>query len=430
MADHPVLRVPVYRRFSDLDPLGHVNNVVFHDYLQEARVGMLHDIGFVRGPGFSQVVVKQEITHRKPLLLAREPVIIETWVEHLGNSSYTFRYRILDEHGDVAAEASSVMAVVDPETGRPIRIHPELRAVLAATHNHHVTIRLAEPEARALEGFCRRQLRWDESLPARVVTAANALGVFTAPPLGVLVFIAVPTVDPVDEADAVDAIVSLGRFADLLRSDAVTGMRPEALPQASVPVGASPTLQHLPPTDGWQLPIFGVSGDLVPVVDDATAEFEGAHGWPAAARPGGRRGGDLGASCVRRAAAACAARGPPARDDHDRPGQGVGGHLRPVEAVQHAPRPGVRVLQRAGRAAGPARRPLTGLPSGELTPPDATVRGRLLTARQGQESRAARAHAASSRAPMPMARSSTSKVAECRSRRSALDAGSCVPRRT
>ena len=130
MADHPVLRVPVYRRFSDLDPLGHVNNVVFHDYLQEARVGMLHDLGFVRGPGFAQVVVKQEITHRKPLLLAREPVVIETSIERLGNSSYTIRYRILDEHGDVAAEASSVIAVVDPESGRPIRIHPELRAVL------------------------------------------------------------------------------------------------------------------------------------------------------------------------------------------------------------------------------------------------------------------------------------------------------------
>jgi acyl-CoA thioester hydrolase len=130
MADHAVLRVPVHRRFSDLDPLGHVNNVVFHDYLQEARVGTLHDLGFVRGPGFAQVVVKQEITHRKPLLLAREPVSIETWVEHLGNSSYTLRYRIIDEHGDVAAVASSVIAVVDPETGRPIRIHPELRAVL------------------------------------------------------------------------------------------------------------------------------------------------------------------------------------------------------------------------------------------------------------------------------------------------------------
>ena len=130
MSGHHVLRVPVYRRFSDLDPLGHVNNVVFHDYLQEARVGLLHDLGFVRGATFAQVVVKQEITHRKPLLLSPEPVVIEIWIERLGNSSYTLRYRILDEAGDLAAEASTLMAVVDPDSGRPIRIHAELRALL------------------------------------------------------------------------------------------------------------------------------------------------------------------------------------------------------------------------------------------------------------------------------------------------------------
>ena len=130
MSEPEVLRVPVYRRFSDLDPLGHVNNVVFHDYLQEARMGMIRDIGFVRASTFSQVVVKQEITHRKPLLLAPEPIVIETWISHLGNSSYTIRYRVFDESGDLAAEASSLMAVVDPESGRPIRMNAELRALL------------------------------------------------------------------------------------------------------------------------------------------------------------------------------------------------------------------------------------------------------------------------------------------------------------
>lgn len=127
-----MIRVPVYRRFSDLDPLGHVNNVVFHDYLQEARVAMLRDLGFIRNDSFFQVVVTQEITHTKPLLLSSEPVQIETWIQRLGNSSYTIGYRILDEHGDVAATASTVMAVVDPESGRPIRIHDELRALLEA----------------------------------------------------------------------------------------------------------------------------------------------------------------------------------------------------------------------------------------------------------------------------------------------------------
>jgi acyl-CoA thioester hydrolase len=128
--DDRVLRVPVYRRFSDLDPLGHVNNVVFHDYLQEARMGLVRDIAMVRNETSSQVVVQQEITHRKPLLLSPEPVIIETWVTHLGNSTYTIAYRILDESGDVAATASSKMAVVDTVTNRPMRMSPELRGML------------------------------------------------------------------------------------------------------------------------------------------------------------------------------------------------------------------------------------------------------------------------------------------------------------
>jgi acyl-CoA thioester hydrolase len=128
--DDRMLRVPVYRRFSDLDPLGHVNNVVFHDYLQEARMGLVRDIGMVRSDDYAQVVVKQEISHRKPLLLAPEPIVIETWVTHLGNSTYTIAYRILDEVGDVAATASSVMAVVDPVTNRPIRMSQALRDLL------------------------------------------------------------------------------------------------------------------------------------------------------------------------------------------------------------------------------------------------------------------------------------------------------------
>ena len=123
-------RVPVQRRFSDLDPLGHVNNVVFHDYLQEARVGLLQSLNLVRGSTFAQVVVKQELVHRKPLLYGPEPVVVEIWVDHIGNSSYTLGYRLLDEEGDVAADATTTMAVVDPETGRPIRMQDDLRSLL------------------------------------------------------------------------------------------------------------------------------------------------------------------------------------------------------------------------------------------------------------------------------------------------------------
>jgi hypothetical protein len=135
-----------------------------------------------------------------------------------------------------------------------------------------VTIRLSEPEARVLEAFCRRQLSWDPGLQARVVSTSKALGVFTTPPLGVLVFFAVPTAAPVEEH--VDVTVPLWALADLVRAEATAGMEVSDLPRALVPAGPAPSLAHLPPAEGWQLPISGLAGDLVPMVDEATAEFE------------------------------------------------------------------------------------------------------------------------------------------------------------
>ena len=123
------VRVLVHRRFSDLDPLGHVNNVVFVDYLQEGRVGYMREIGLAVSE-ISQVVVSQELAFRKPLALHPDPVIVETWVTRMGNSSYDFAYRIFDEVGDLAAEGSTTMACIDLQSGRPVRLPPELRAAI------------------------------------------------------------------------------------------------------------------------------------------------------------------------------------------------------------------------------------------------------------------------------------------------------------
>lgn len=148
-----------------------------------------------------------------------------------------------------------------------------------------VTIRLAEPEARVLEAFARRQLTWDAGQAAHVVSAHQALGVFTAPPLGVLVFLAVPTVDPLDDDEAVDRIVPLEALADVVHTEASTGLDLHALPVQHVAPGSNPSLVHLPPAQGWQMPIHGLSGDLVPMVDEATEEFRRrSHGLPARAQ--------------------------------------------------------------------------------------------------------------------------------------------------
>lgn len=144
-----------------------------------------------------------------------------------------------------------------------------------------MTIRLGAPESRALAAFCRRQVQWDAQAQGRVVTAPGALGVFTRPPLDVLVFAAVPTAEPVGEADSLDAVVSLAALADLLADAGGQELHLEHLPVQGVRLAAPPRLDDLPPRDGWQVPITGLAGDQVPRVDEATREFEGrAAGLP------------------------------------------------------------------------------------------------------------------------------------------------------
>jgi acyl-CoA thioester hydrolase len=129
--------VEVQPRWADLDAFGHVNNVTWLEYLQEARVDML----FVHAPreGAEQlaegvVVARAEIEYHKPLQFRQRPVRIEMWVSRIGNSSFTIAYDVVDLEPDGSqvryVSAATVLVPVDPATGRPRRVSPPERGVL------------------------------------------------------------------------------------------------------------------------------------------------------------------------------------------------------------------------------------------------------------------------------------------------------------
>jgi acyl-CoA thioester hydrolase len=125
-----IFRVPVQRRFSDIDVLGHVNNVVYHDYLQEARVRIIREMMNTEDVEFSHIVARQEIDHLRPLALGAAPITVEIWVSGIGGASYTVDYRVLDDDGEIAAKAKSVMVFYNIELQAPTRIPDDVRAVL------------------------------------------------------------------------------------------------------------------------------------------------------------------------------------------------------------------------------------------------------------------------------------------------------------
>ena len=132
-------------RWADMDSLGHVNNVTYVDYLQEARVDMLS----VHAPATGGeelaegvVVVRHEVEFVAPLVFRPEPVRIESWVTRIRAASFTMRYEILDELPDggrrVYTRAATVLTPFVFARERPRRISADERAVLE---------RFLEPEA-------------------------------------------------------------------------------------------------------------------------------------------------------------------------------------------------------------------------------------------------------------------------------------------
>ncbi len=114
------LEVPV--RWSDLDLLGHVNNAVFLNYLEDARDRMLQAS---LGAAFEDtVIVRIEVDYRHEIARGVPFVVVAVQVLGYGRSSVKTQEIITLPDGTVAAEAMAIVVVRDPRTlkSRPLTV--------------------------------------------------------------------------------------------------------------------------------------------------------------------------------------------------------------------------------------------------------------------------------------------------------------------
>jgi acyl-CoA thioester hydrolase len=125
-----VYRCPV--RWSDMDAFGHINNVRFLTFLEEARVDLLFTLGRESGAGEMAdgvVVARHEIDYLEPLDWIPAGVDVDMWVSRIGAGSFDFSYDV--RRGDrVYARARSVLVPFDLAAGRPRRLNEAERALL------------------------------------------------------------------------------------------------------------------------------------------------------------------------------------------------------------------------------------------------------------------------------------------------------------
>jgi acyl-CoA thioester hydrolase len=123
-------------RFSDVDVYGHVNNVKYFEYYQEARISFIGSLSgqpYHGGSTHQQVVARIDVDYKRPILFRSEPYVVETWVTRIGTSSYALGCRIIDDGGTVYSTAEVTLVAFDTESGRSRPLSEEERARLERT---------------------------------------------------------------------------------------------------------------------------------------------------------------------------------------------------------------------------------------------------------------------------------------------------------
>lgn len=108
--------IPV--RWNDVDRFGHINNITYIEYTQEARIAFSQK-NFGAGSGLPVFVRHIEADYLRPVMPDTTEVTVRTEVISVGNTSFTTRQDILDRHGSVCCSVTSVLVVVDTSTATP-----------------------------------------------------------------------------------------------------------------------------------------------------------------------------------------------------------------------------------------------------------------------------------------------------------------------
>lgn len=130
-----VYECPIRR--ADLHPGGTVNNVIYADYLQEARLDLLrhHHTSVSPRSGEGLVVVRTVLEYLAPLRLSFSPLQIATWVVEVRAASFTLGYELSTrregEDPVVHALATTVLTPFVFSSGRPRRLTADERGWLS-----------------------------------------------------------------------------------------------------------------------------------------------------------------------------------------------------------------------------------------------------------------------------------------------------------
>ncbi|HEY9645145.1 MAG TPA: acyl-CoA thioesterase [Chroococcidiopsis sp.] len=136
-----VLELPVHA--FNIDYNGHVNNAVYHQWMEIGVTRFFETIGLpltaLRQQGVAPVLAETRITYRQPIYYG-ESVRLEMWLSKLSGIYCMMEFRFFKPDQAIAAIGQQKGVFINRATARPARL---------STDQHHQFARFLHPEPPA-----------------------------------------------------------------------------------------------------------------------------------------------------------------------------------------------------------------------------------------------------------------------------------------
>jgi acyl-CoA thioester hydrolase len=110
----PEVNIRITLRRRDMDALGHLNQAVYHELLEEGRAALISALGADRR--FEFVLARVELDHLHEVRHRDGHVDVRTWVERVGGKSVTVLHEMTLADGTACASGRSILVAWDVET--------------------------------------------------------------------------------------------------------------------------------------------------------------------------------------------------------------------------------------------------------------------------------------------------------------------------
>ena len=117
-------------RFSECDPLGHVNNVNYFTYQEEARTEIFRLFNpDLRVREWNLIVASTRCDFLHEVVYSQR-ITVYTWIGRLGTSSFEVEHAIRDEEGNWVARGKATLLGYDFAEKKAVPLTEEIRAKL------------------------------------------------------------------------------------------------------------------------------------------------------------------------------------------------------------------------------------------------------------------------------------------------------------